>query len=267
MTIRPTQITNEAYHASPGISKSGIWTIWTKTPAHYKYGEKPISPAFGLGSAAHAAILEPDVLEAKFYRGPDDRRGNKWSDAQEHCEANALELLTSTEYDTALRVRDSAARIPIVRALADQAVIEHAGFWTDSDTGTACRCKPDIYSPSLYVIADIKTAISGSPQAFAKAVDNYGYHVQDSMYSDGWQKAGGGEVLGFVFIAIEKTAPYLVSVFELDDEAKREGYAIYRAALTRYAECEQSGVWPGYAPDVQRVGLPKWAQRVVGEEE
>jgi hypothetical protein len=30
-------------------------------------------------------------------------------------------------------------------------------------------------------------------------------------------------------------------------------------ALAEYADCERTGIWPGYAPEIVMVDLPAWA--------
>jgi hypothetical protein len=252
-------ISNEAYHATNAISKSGLWTLHSKTPAHYKFGEAKHSAAFDLGTASHTAILEPEKLGSSILRGPTDRRGNKWSEAQAMAEMEGRLLLTSGDYDAVLRIRDAAHRNPLVRKLTASAQVERSAFWVDEETGQLCRCRPDCYSPTLKLMADVKTTIDASPGKWRRSVADYGYHMQEAMYSEGWEAAGGGEVDGFVFIAVEKDSPHVVAVYELDRNAAAEGYAIYRTALNRYAECMAADNWPGYGQGVMCLDLPKWA--------
>jgi hypothetical protein len=59
-------------------------------------------------------------------------------------------------------------------------------------------------------IADVKTTEDASIEAFSKTIAQYGYAQQAAYYMD---------LLGashFVFIAVEKTAPYAVGVYCLD---------------------------------------------------
>jgi hypothetical protein len=252
-------ISNEAYHATNAISKSGLWTLHSKTPAHYRHAERKPSAAFDLGTASHTAILEPEKLGSSIVRGPADRRGNKWSEAQAMAEMEGRLLLTAGDYDAVLRIRDAAHRNPLVRKLTASAQVERSAFWMDEETGQLCRCRPDCYSPVLKLMADVKTTADAGPREFTKSLAKYGYHMQEAMYSEGWEVAGGGEVDGFVFIAVEKDSPHVVSVFELDRNAAAEGYAIYRAALNRYAECAAADNWPGYGHGVMCLDLPKWA--------
>lgn len=252
-------MSNDAYHSTAAISKSGLWTLHSKTPAHYKFGERKSSAAFDLGTAAHTAILEPEKLGSSIVRGPADRRGSKWTDAQGAADYDRKLLLTAGDYDAALRIRDAAHRNPLVRKLTAGAQVERSAFWLDEETGQLCRCRPDAYSPSLRIMADVKTTADASPGKWRRSVPDYGYHMQEAMYSEGWEAAGGGEVDGFVFIAVEKETPHVVAVYELDRNAAAEGYAIYRAALTRYAECMAAGNWPGYGDGVLCLDLPKWA--------
>ncbi len=65
--------------------------------------------------------------------------------------------------------------------------------------------------------------------------------------------------MGFVFIAVEKTPPYAVALYELDAEAVDLGRALARRDLARYANARDFGVWPGYPDAVQSLSLPKWA--------
>lgn len=255
--------TNEEYHASEGISKSGLWTLWSKTPFHFRYGERVEKAHFDLGSASHAAILEPEDFEKNFYRGPDDRRGNKWKEAGDFCDAHGMTLLTSGDYDLALAMRDTAAACaPLQQMLDGEVTVEQSAYKADEETGLIVRCRPDIYNGTHKLILDLKTAASAAKPAFQKAVEDYGYHVQDPIYTDVWSGAGGGEVEGFFFVVVEKSSPPVIAVYELDKPSVAEGYEIYRRALKQYAECVESDVWPGYPEEIQTIGLRPFAYKV-----
>ncbi|WP_052699112.1 PD-(D/E)XK nuclease-like domain-containing protein [Hyphomicrobium sp. 99] len=256
-------IPNEAYHSGPGISKSGLWTIHTKSPAHFKFGERKESTAFDIGEACHLAILEPNLFEKKVVRGPEDRRGNKWKDLAEVCGIDGKLLLTSGDYDSALAIRDAVHADAFVSGIVtnENATIETSGYWVDEETGLLCRCRPDLYRPDLSVMVDVKSTVSAHPDAFAKSVTNYGYHAQEAFYSDGW-RALGQNVDGFVFLAWEKTSPYAFGIYELPPAIVEEGRAIIRRSLETYAVCQRSNSWPAYGQGVQELDFKRWAYRL-----
>lgn len=257
-------VPNEAYHAGPGVSKSGLWKIHTSTPAHYRFGERKESKAFDFGEAAHLAILEPEQFEALVYRGPDDRRGNKWTDAVEFCKIEGKLLLTSGDFDKVLAIRDAVHADAWINSIVTggDRMVEASGYWTDPDTGLMCRVRPDLYRADLKVMIDVKSTASAAPADFAKSVVNFGYHAQEGFYTDGW-RALGQEVDAFVFIAWEKEAPFAKAVYELPPSIVEEGRAIIRKTLPVYGECQRTGQWPGYADGVQELSFPKWAYTMI----
>ena len=89
-------MTNEAYHAHPNISSSDVKAVATRSLAHWKYKTYKASPAFAMGSAVHALVLEPQ--KNLVVRGPEDRRGAKWKDA-----SLAADSFTWTFYKLATR--------------------------------------------------------------------------------------------------------------------------------------------------------------------
>ncbi|MEL6985998.1 MAG: PD-(D/E)XK nuclease-like domain-containing protein, partial [Actinomycetota bacterium] len=109
---------------------------------------------------------------------------------------------------------------------------------------------------------DYKTCDIADPEVFARAADNYGYPTQADHYLDGVRALTGAIDPAFVFIAQEKTAPYLVSVFELDHVAMQIGAIRNRWARDIYAECTATGHWPAYVPDHEPhlLALPRWAE-------
>lgn len=254
---------NEQYHSGPGISKSGLWTISQQSPAHYRFGEREQKNHFDFGEACHLAILQPDEFEVRVYRGPDDRRGNKWKDAAEWCAGEGKLLLTSGDYDGALTIRDAVHADPWVHSIitGGQSLIEASGYWIDPVTGELTRCRPDLYREDLGGILDVKTAASAHPDAFARAVINYGYHAQEAHYSDGWRHLGK-TVDWFAFLVFEKKPPYAFAVYELPPSIVEEGRAIMRQALDTYAECVKADRWPGYGEGVQELEFKRWAYRL-----
>lgn len=258
-------IPNEAYHAGPGISKSGLWKIHTSTPAHFKFPPPPKRKEhFEFGEAVHLAILEPDTFEAKTYRGPDDRRGNKWKDAIEFGKVSNKIVLTETDYDNALAVRDAVHADQWINSIitGGDRMVEASAYWKDEQTGVMCRCRPDLYRKDLNIILDVKSTLCAAERDFAKSIVNYGYHSQEAFYSDGMAALGAG-VDAFVFLAWEKESPYAKAVYELPPSIVEEGRLIMRKALNTYAACVTSNNWPGYASGVTELKFPRWAYTMI----
>jgi len=261
------QMEADAYHATDAISKSGLWTIHKKTPLHYRYGDRKETDAQTFGSAAHTAVLEPGLFETRFYRGPDNRRGNAWKAAKELADQTGREALTEDDYDDALRLRDALQKNEIVRRLtAGTPSIEQSAFWNDPKTGELCRVRPDIYNHDINVMADLKSTTDARAKEWLhNSAIKHGYHMQDAFYTAGWQRAGGGSVDAFLFIVVERDAPFASCVYEFPEPVKKLGRDLVRSSLDRFHECKKTGVWPAYDSGVVELAFPDWAMRE-GEE-
>ena len=267
----------EAYHAHPSYSKSTLWAYHTQTPYRAKFGKRKSSNAFDVGHAAHTAILEPHLLESTVAKGPDDRRGNKWKFAEEEAVASGKILLTASDYDQVLLIRDLASTVPELEAMRDGALIEQSCYAVDEETGLTLRCRPDIFSPSLGLMADIKNMADISDDAWSRDLGKFGYHMQDAMYRDVWNKGSDGlEAEAFFFICFSKTEPPEVICRELEPVDVDEGFKAYRAALAIAAECHKRQEWPGQPKGVvrgvkmrdrdRRYTEPQWRKDMEDEE-
>ena len=142
------QITNNEYHSSAGISRTGIMEF-RRTPKHfwnryinpeYKPKEKTISLEFG--GAVHPFILEPEKFEE--------------------------------EYSSIKQIRDNLFNDKQAKALLTGARYEHSIYWIDPETQLLCKCRPDIWHENF--IVDLKTTKNASYRAFQSDFYHYGYH-------------------------------------------------------------------------------------------
>jgi hypothetical protein len=146
----------------------------------------------------------------------------------------------------------------------DRGKAEQSLFWVDEDTGVHRRARLDHLpepGPGRFIAADYKSCAKADPASIAKAVANFGYHQQDPYYLDGIRALGLDDDPAFVFIFQEKEAPYLVTVVQLDDDARAAGRERNRVAIERFRDCTVAGIWPGYAEDIVPISLPPWALR------
>lgn len=257
-------LSNDAYHASPGISKSGLWTIHTQTPAHYRFPPPPktgtqAEAAKDQGQAIHIAVLEPNTFENRVMQGPPDRRGNAWKDFQAEATNTKRILLTQGMYESTLALRDALhdnARLNAI-VTGGKPEIEHSGYWTDPATGELCRCRPDLYRADLNLILDLKSTVSAHPDDFRRSVIRYGYHSQEAFYTDGYDALGRKDT-AFVFLAFEKEEPFAFGLYELPPSIVDEGREIMRSAMKTYSACRKANRWPAYGEDVQELSFKHW---------
>ena len=262
------QMTNEAYHSHrSALSSSGARMLLPPScPALFRHAQdtpKEPKKTFELGTAAHKLVLGegPDLVRVD---------AEKWMTAAVKAEVAAIRdeggiPLKPADYQQVHDMADALRRHPIAAALFDPArgKPEQSLFWRDRPTGVMRRARfdwlPDARSGRL-IIPDYKTCRSAEPAALDRAVQEFGYHQQDDWYRAGAKALGlADDSAAFVFVCQEKTAPYVVTVVEMDAEARRIGAARNRRALQVFAECTESGVWPGYSDDIAYLSLPTWA--------
>jgi len=259
-------MTDADYHAHPALGRSGMWTLHTQTPAHYRAQVGKDTSSLRLGKVAHAAILEPETFGSRFVQALDlNKNTNAYKDWRAKVEGDGFTVVNRDDYDAALRIRDAVWANKVAADILSDGVFEQAAFAVDEETGVNMKCKPDIWNPRLSILADIKTARSAAPGAFARSCAQYGYHLQEPVYSTVWEAASGAKVNGFAFIVVEPEEPHLVAIYELTPADFELGFHIMGSALKLFAECERTGEWPGYPAEVVELSLPAWAHTQGGE--
>ena len=252
-----TDISNADYHADPAVSASHLKTVM-QSPYHYwsryldpdRVAMTPTA-AMRLGSLTHCAVLEPDELTKRYQLAP-DRRTKEGKAAVVEMAAAGIEAVSEADLAQALQMADAVRSNSTAALLLANGQAEQSFWWDDIATGMRCKCRPDWFDGET--IVDLKTCVDASPAGFARAVAQWGYQVQAAHY------LCGTLAKRFVFIAVEKSAPYAVGVYELDAEAMVHGSVLRHNALQRIQDCRAINEWPGYTDGgIQTIQLPGWA--------
>ncbi|MDX7835529.1 PD-(D/E)XK nuclease-like domain-containing protein [Aeromonas caviae] len=260
-------LSNEEYHAGPGVSKSQLDQI-AESPATYIWAKNaPVDEeklkAFDMGSAIHCLLLEPDEFKDRFIIAPPfNRRTNAGKEAEAEFLANCAELgktvMDAEEGRKLYLMRDSVMAHPDARWLLEQEGHSEASFyWIDPETQELCRIRPDRHLSNHPIMIDVKSV--DDMGRFERHVEDFRYHVQDAMYSEGFHRVMGEEP-EFVFLAVSTSVNcgrYPVRVRPLTDDWKDAGKDLFRRDLHRFHDCRVNNDWHDFKP-LQR---PAWATR------
>jgi hypothetical protein len=255
----------EQYHSDlTTISKHGLDLI-AQAPAVYRYKKlhappEKRTPALRWGTLVHLAVLEPHLLNEVCIVAPDniDKRTKAGKAEWDAITETGREILTSAEMQTLAQIAKAVHLHPAAgKLLSGDVQIENSLYWEDSETGIACRARPDVIRCDGLIV-DLKTTDDASPDGFRRSAFNYRYHVQAAFYLDAL-RACGGEAEAFVFIAVEKEAPHLVAAYVMESEFVEIGRQTYRRDLSTFARCLETNHWPGYPAEVQPLSAPAWA--------
>ena len=251
-------MTNQDYHRKTEYISKSLLDLVHKSPAHYKAyieGEKQApSSAMNFGSLVHSVVFGQD----NYAIMPEcDRRTKEGKAIYESFLAHAegKELIVTTEQALqANQIANAVLAHPKASILLEQGQAELPIF--GKIEGLDAKCKVDFLNTKYNVCVDLKTTTNSAPHEFAKSIYNYRYHVQAAFYMD-LTKAER-----FIFIAVEKEAPFNVELYELDAEAIERGRQEYLADIETLKKCKESGVYHGYTTDskIHIISLPAWAK-------
>lgn len=273
-----------AYHADPvpggSLSSTGARKLLDTCPAkfrHWQTTDGEVKQAWDEGSAAHKLVLGsgPQLVKVE---GTGKSGVDAWLNAKdkERCAEVRLDggiPLKPRQWDMVHGMAAALSRHKLAAALLspEQGTAEQTIVWQDQQTGVMCRALLDMLrhpsGSAPFFVPDYKTADCAHPDKVARSVSDWGYHVQGWMYRQACLAAGRGPDVRFALVVQEKSAPYLVSVCFPDAESIQAGGLLARDAINLYAECTESGVWPGYPEQGVPVSLPPWelAKAGVGE--
>ena len=261
-----------AYRKEAGVNQSSLKKI-LDSPAHYQAALKfkmiP-TPAMEMGTALHALSLDgEEAFDAAYIKKPDGlslatKAGKEWK-----AGVGRKKVLNSGGKDdpwgSVQGMNESLKRLAWFDP-SQEDYIKHnevSIYWEDH--GVNCKARLDRVLIEEGIVLDLKTTDSVEPELFTKKVVSLGYDFQAAYYARAAEMAFG-KPFKFIFVAVERKAPYTVDLFEVTPDMMTEGVYKVERALDLYAKCTDSGEWPNREPVIRQLDYPSWYSHVRVEE-
>lgn len=274
------------YHASDAVGHSALVKM-CRSPAHYKHYRDTAhapTPAMEFGSAMHMAVLEPELFCETYTVSPKfDRRTTEGkAQAAQWDEQNlGKKALTQEVMELLENIQRAIGLHSTGATLVRNGRKEMSFFWTDAETGIACKFRPDVLlldggeavtlgtalelDALQHVIGqlDLKSTRDAERNAFRRDIFKLGYDIQAAYYSDPLSEYLQRPI-PFKFLAVESAAPHGVALYGVGERLMQIGRSKYRAALQLLQWCRERDEWPSYQPfsDEDQIEAPTWEKAI-----
>ena len=277
------------YRKAPGISNSMLKAIALEgaepgSPATFiQQFSKPKedSDAMFMGRSIHARILTPDAPLEGFVAIPENypapancsavktkkcQPGDPlpWHGAATYCkewlarqEEAGVYALSTTQIGDMNGIVNAIVNHPVCDLAFKEGRPEVSLFKEyHRENGMILRkARLDWVSPGPALV-DIKTCLDARKVEFDWTLWQRRYYVQAAYYLDLWNELHPDDrKTNFVFIAVEKFAPYNLQIFDIDPGTIEDGRREYQRNLALIIECKRTGVWPGYPTEIQTIKM------------
>lgn len=273
-----------------GVVKCGI------TPKHFHAAmhgdiESDDTADRKLGRAIHCILLEPETFESRFSisrtcsallktgerKGMPcgasgsvvDDDGNWFCGKHKPDESDAVdagEVITQSEYDRCLAIRDALKSHPAMTLLRRKGWSECSVVWDYA--GLKMKGRLDRFCPhGKPTIIDVKKCRvgKGTREECEKAILNYGYHIQAAGYVRGIEKLLG-VTPDFYWLFVEDNKPFDVQIRKAKAEDIAIGWHAMSSSVNAYVSAVRDNNLYGYVrplddgtlPDSHEGGLPLW---------
>lgn len=261
-------LSEKEYNEIPALRSSIVTTIDRQTLAHAKAqidGLYEPSKSQKLGIDAHSYLLTRSKFEAEYGIYSEGYNGTK----KEGKAEKALLLETFKEenlikYEDFQKLKAWEKTIladPFTKALYENIFETELTLVWDED-GIQCKARIDALSKvqGQIIPIDFKTAVSASEEEFCRSLVKWQYPIQAAHYLEGLKRTGiiDKNNNNFTHIVLEKSAPYLVAPYIVDDGSLDIAQIRRHHAMRKYQLAMQTGEWPGYPSGIVTVAYPNW---------
>lgn len=229
------------------LSKSVLWELDSKSLWKWRYHPRKMEPTAAMqwGSLVDCLATTPELLAKSVAVSPYDsyrtKEARDWRDAQ-----LAAKLILATKDDIELAKQAAKMLTETCKASADifaksksQVII--AGRVLD----VKVKGLVDLAPEGEDFLADLKTTSDFSAGGFAKAVSNFGYHVQAGMYLNLWNAMfPDDQRTRFKFVWQESEAPFETCVTELSPPDIEAGWLYASTLIQRLIDATAANKWP-----------------------
>ena len=265
------------------LSKTSI-TAARRSLAHYRAMRTdgiPETEAMAKGTAAHAALLEPERFEADYVVIPEsladgifDAKGNPYKAVKATAEYKRRLADFTAKHPTAIFV-DEQCRADfagmrgainghgMASELVGRLIVREGSLlWSCPTTGAACKARFDGVSEMDGQVVGWDYKVSSRPidvRAWTRQALALGYHIGAAHYCDGFSRVNGERLDRFIFLVQESTRPYGIRIFEFDRATFLLGVRQRLDLIRAIQSAEKDGWWPGYSENVELISAPDWA--------
>lgn len=174
-------------------------------------------------------------------------------------------IISGEDFDKCRRARDAAMDHPEARSfLTLPGGNEVSGLAVHEATGQLIKVRFDRLldedARAGRMIGDVKTTDDASDDEFEHKIGKYGYYRQAAIYVHVAAMLGI-PVEAFGIIAVEKTPPFGVNVFVIEDDLLELGWEEVQPYITSYRQCVETGKWPNYQRGVRYLGVKPWMRK------
>lgn len=262
----------DVYRKLPADSISLVKQL-SRSPLHYRHRRinNLETDPMRLGTAAHAAILEPDRFVKDFSvwdkvtesGSMSPRRGKDWDRFRDMHRSTTI--ITKKDFDfsnamhTAVRGHESA--MDYLRKGEPEVTLQ----WLFD--ARLCRGRLDWLTiiEDQPVIVGVKTTKDCRHFIFGSHAHKLGYHLQWAWYHDGYMELTG-RIPKMIEIVVESTPPHAVAVYRITDDILNQGREEYQALLPILDRCQTSQEWPGPVEGEEDLSFPTYAYKGADED-
>jgi hypothetical protein len=280
---------DEVYRKSPGVSNSMLKAISSDgedpgSPAHFlaqfSYPQEDTDALF-MGRYIHSRILTPDAPLPGIVEIPDTypapancsavkqkkvQPGDPlpWHGAATYCKqweadqvANGNRPMKAADIEKIDGVVNAIAAHPTCKVIFENGTSEVSLFKRyHNGNGMILRKARLDWVPPGTALVDVKTCLDARAVKFARTLWNRRYFVQAAIYLTLWNELNPhDQKTNFVFVAVEKFAPYGIQIFDVSQEDIRAGNWEWRRNLALVIECMKRGEWPAYPTETQTIKM------------
>lgn len=288
--------TDPDYRRTEGLSQSAMKELLV-SPAHYlaSYGPNAeprfASAAMIWGSALHCKVLEPEKYDNVYFDRSSKPKEKTVAELKEMASEMGLEFkstikkpdlealiwpegkkkdnrisLDAKDYDNVNRAAEALRTHDITGewfcpGQEDYRTNNEVSLYVKNELGQILKGRYDRLhlTDDKVTILDLKTTQSAQLKDFQKSVANFSYDLQAAWYSSLAERCWPGREVEFLFVAIEKKAPFGISVFRASPGLLHNGRKKMAKALDLFAQSQALDYWPSYDPIVHDLDLPGWA--------